>query len=92
VLIPAVEEMLARRTNIRFLYQLGDEFTGFDAKAMWDDAKVGLQHLTSWERVAIVTDLGWIRTALKVFGFAMPCQIRGFNNSELAKARQWLSE
>jgi hypothetical protein len=53
---------------------------------------VGLQHLTAWERIAVVTDVGWIRTALKVFGFAIPGQIRGFSNNELAEARQWLSE
>ncbi|MDD2581812.1 MAG: STAS/SEC14 domain-containing protein [Desulfuromonadaceae bacterium] len=92
VLIPAVDEMFERRTNIRFLYQLGDEFTGFDAKAMWDDAKVGLQHFSSWERVAVVTDVGWIRTALKAFGFAMPGHVRVFSNSELEVARQWLNE
>ena len=92
VLIPAVEEMFARRTSVRFLYHIGNEFTGFDAKAMWDDAKVGLQHLTAWERVAVITDVGWIRTAVKAFGFVMPGNVRVFSNSELTEARQWLSE
>ena len=92
VLIPAVEEMLAQQKSLRFMYYLGDEFTGFDAKAIWDDAKVGLQHLTAWERVAVVTNVGWISTAVKVFGFVMPGHIRVFNNSELAEAQRWLSE
>jgi hypothetical protein len=92
VLIPAVDEILARRQRIRFLYHLGNEFEGFDAKAMWDDAKVGLQHLTAWERVAVVTDVGWIRTAMKTFGFVMPGLVRVFSNGELAAARQWVSE
>ena len=90
VLIPAVEEMLARQKSLRFMYCLGDEFTGFDAKAIWDDAKVGLQHLTAWERVAVVTDVGWISTAVKAFGFIMPGQVRVFSNSELAEAQRWL--
>jgi len=92
VLIPAVDEMLARRKRIRFLYHLGNEFAGFDAKAVWDDAKVGLRHLNAWERVAVVTDVGWIRTAMKTFGFVIPGQVRVFGNSELAAARQWVSE
>ena len=92
VLVPAVDEMFVRLKKIRFLYHLGSEFTGFNAKAMWDDAKVGLQHLTAWERVAVVTDVGWIRTAIKAFGFVMPGQVRVFSNSELAKARQWVSD
>lgn len=92
VLIPAVDEMLARRNRIRLLYHLGNEFAGFDAKAIWDDAKVGLQHLAAWERVAVVTDVGWIRTAIKTFGIVMAGHVRVFSNSELTAARQWLSE
>lgn len=92
VLIPAVDDMLKRRKSIRFLYHLGSEFTGFAAKAMWDDAKVGLQHLTAWERVAVVTDVGWVRTAVAAFGFIMPGHVMVFSNSELAKATRWLSE
>jgi hypothetical protein len=92
VLIPALEEMFARQKSLRFMYHLGDEFTGFDAKAMWDDAKVGLQHLTAWERVAVVTDVGWIRMTVKAFGFVMPGHVRVFSNCELAEAKRWLSE
>ena len=71
LLIPVVEKMLADRKSIRFLYHLGDEFAGFNAEAIWNDAKVGLQHITSWEKVAVVTDVGWIRTSMKMFGFDM---------------------
>lgn len=92
VIIPAVEEMLTRHKKVRFLYCLGEDFTGFDMKAMWDDAKIGLQHFTDWERFAVVTDVEWIRTAVKVFGFAMPGKVCVYSNNELAKARQWLSE
>jgi hypothetical protein len=92
VLIPAVDELLARRKSIRFLYHLGNEFAGFDAKAMWDDARVGLRHLAAWERVAVVTDVAWIRTAMKMFAFVMPGQVRIFSNGEMAEARRWLGE
>ena len=92
VLIPAVEKMTAQYKKVRFLYYLGDDFLGFTAKAMWDDAKVGLQHLTSWERIAVVTDVDWIRTAIKAFGFVMPGHVRVFGNNGLMEARQWLSE
>lgn len=92
LLIPAVEEILERHDRIRSLYQLGEEFEGFDAKAVWDDAKVGLSHIRSWERVAVVTDIGWIRTTITAFGFVMPGEVRVFENRELAEARQWICE
>jgi hypothetical protein len=68
VLIPAVEEMFAGRKNIRFLYHPEGEFPGFDAN-IWDDAKVGLHHLTDRERVAVATGAGGTRTTMKAFGF-----------------------
>lgn len=92
VLMPAIEEMLVQQKCLRFLYHLGENFIGFDAKAIWDDAKVGLAHLNAWERVAVVTDVGWIRMAMKVFGFTIPGQVRIFSNSDMEEARRWLSE
>jgi hypothetical protein len=91
-LIPAVEAALARHPRVRLLYHLGREFSGFEAGALWDDAKVGLRHLGAWERIALVTDVDWIRVATKALGFAMPGQVRVFPDSQLAAAKAWLSE
>ena len=52
VLIPALEEKLKANKKVRMLYQLGGEFTGFERSAMLDDAKVGLKHLSAWDRIA----------------------------------------
>ena len=92
VLIPAVEAKLKEFPKIRLLYHLGTEFKSYDLEAMWDDTKVGLGHLTSWEKIAVVTDTGWIRSGVKVFGFAMPGEVRVFANDELAAAKEWASE
>ncbi len=91
-IIPAVEELFSRQSKIRFLYHLGEEFTKFEAAAMWDDTKLGLKHFTGWERMAIVSDIGWIRTAIKIFGLGIPGHVRVFHNSELAAATRWISE
>ena len=91
-LIPAIEEILARHKSVRFLYHLGDEFSGFDAKALWDDAKVGLEHFSAWERVAVVTDVVWVHMAVTAFRFVMPGQVRVYSNSQLQDAKLWLSE
>ncbi len=52
VIIPEVEAMFARQGKVRFLYHLGEEFTGLEPAAAWDDTKLGLKHLTGWEKVA----------------------------------------
>ncbi len=90
VLMPAVEAALKKRKKIRFLYHLGPKFTGFSAAAMWEDAKVGLSHIGAWERIAVVTDVDWIRLAVLAFGFALPGAIKVFPNRQLAAAKRWL--
>lgn len=92
VIIPAVEALFARESKARFLYHLGEDFSGFEAAAMWDDTKLGLRHLGGWDRMAVVSDVEWLRAAIKIFGLAIPGQVRVFHNRELAEATRWISE
>ena len=92
VLIPAVEQRFASQGKVRLLYHLGEEFSGIEPAAAWDDTKLGLQHFTDWERLALVTDVDWIRWAVSIFGLAMLGHIRVFHNDEFAEAKRWVSE
>ena len=92
VLVPAIEEKLTKHKKARLLYVLGDEFEGYTSGAAWEDAKVGMKHLTSFERVAVVTDVDWIEKMVKAFGFALPGEVRVFDDDDLDEARIWISE
>lgn len=92
VIIPLLEERFVRHEKVRFLYHIGDEFTGFETAAMWDDTKVGMKHLTGWERIAIVSDVEWLKVVIKAFGLVIPGEVRVFANEELAEATRWISE
>jgi hypothetical protein len=92
VLVPAIEERLEEYKKVRLLYIFTDEFEGFSGGAAWEDAKVGMSHLTAFERVAIVTDADWIENMIRAFGFAMPGEVRVFAGRDLDDARQWISE
>ena len=90
VLIPTVETKLKEHNKIRLLYHLGPDFTGYSTGAMWDDTKVGLHHITAWEKIAVVSDVDWIRGATKFFGFAMPGHVKVFSNNQLSDpAMKW---
>ncbi len=91
ILIPAVEEKLKSHKKVRLLYQLGSDFDGFDAGAMIDDAKIGMKHFFSWEKVALVSDHHLINNTAKFFGYMMPCEVRIFKNAELEEAKKWIS-
>jgi hypothetical protein len=90
VIIPAVEALFAKQNKVRLLYHLGEDFGGFEAAAMWDDTKVGLKRLSGWEKIALVSDVEWIRVVLKAFSLFIPGHIRVFHNSELAEAKRWI--
>jgi hypothetical protein len=92
VLIPAVEQALRQPGKIRLYYQVGPDFAGIGAGAVWDDFKVGIEHLLRWERVAVVTDVDWIRYTLRAFSFLMPGVAKIFPLNEQAQARQWVLE
>jgi hypothetical protein len=90
ILIPRINEALARHDKVRIYYEVGPSFSGIDVGAVWDDTKVGLGHLARWERMALVTDVSWIRLAVGAFRFLMPGRLRVFDTAQAAEARSWL--
>lgn len=91
VLIPAVNAALRDHDKVRLLYVLGADVTGMSAGAAWQDTKVGLGHVTKWERVAVVTDKDWLRHSVDVFGYLIPGEIKGFTMAEREQAQTWLT-
>jgi len=92
VLIPAIEEKLKTNKKIRMLYNLGSHFTGFELNAMMDDAKIGMKHLSAWDKIALVSDHELINTVAKFFGHLLSCEIRIFKNAKLEEAKKWITE
>jgi len=92
ILIPAVEGGIKRHEKIRVLYHLGNDFSGFTAGAMFDDAALGIRHLTEFEKIAVVTDAAWISRAVQFFSFFIPCPVKIFRNNDISEAKAWLIE
>ena len=69
---------------------LGEEFTGYDAEAMWEDAKLGINTFGDYERMAIVTDATWVRRAVKAFGWLIPGDVCVYHLDRLDDARAWV--
>lgn len=91
VVVPKVDAALKRHKKIRLYYELGSQFAGIDPSAAWEDMVVGLEHLTSWERVAVVTDVDWIKHVINAFRFLLPGRVRVFPTEEAAVAKAWIS-
>jgi hypothetical protein len=91
VLVPAVTRALKTHDKLRLYYETAADFSGIDAGAMWEDFKVGMEHLTRWERIAVVTDVDWIRHTMQFFSFMMPGEAKVFPRAETAQARAWIT-
>lgn len=90
-IVPDVEAAFALNRKLRLLYVTADDFTGFDPGAMWDDAKLGMRHFSGWDRVALVTDVHWLRGTAMAFSFAIPAQFRLFHGREIEEATRWIT-
>ena len=89
VLIPKAEAMMAKGP-IRMLYVIGRQFAGFELEALWDDGAFGLKHWHEFSRVAVVADQTWLRASISMFAPLIPAEVRLFNLSELAAAKDWI--
>jgi hypothetical protein len=91
VLIPTAEAMMSKGP-IRMLYVMGQDFSGYELGALWDDGAFGIKHWRDFSRVAVVGDAGWLRTAVTLFKPFFPCAVRLFRLAELSAARAWITD
>lgn len=87
VLVPAMQKSLKRHDKIRLYYELNSRFPG----AAWDELDLGLEHASRCERVAIVTDIGWVRLTVKALRFLIPSKIRVFATDQAEEGRAWIT-
>src|SRR5262245_25993633 len=87
VLVPAIKKTRKRHDKIRLYYELNSRFPG----AAWDDLDLGLEHASCCERVAIVTDIGWVRLTVKAVRFLIPSKIRMFAGTQAEEGLAWIT-
>jgi len=91
-LIPKAEEMMNKGRPIKMLYVIGEEFTGFEVGALWDDAAFGLKHWHDFSHIAVVTDHTWLRAMVGMFKPFFHGDVRLFSLAELPTARSWIAD
>jgi SpoIIAA-like len=88
-LVPAVGSALHIHDKVRLYYETGPDFS-LEPAAVWEDFKVGMESLARWERIAVITDVEWIKHAVQLFAFLMPGVTKLFSGAETARAREWI--
>ena len=90
IMIPIIEEKLKTYPKIKFLYYIDAEFENYELKAMFDDAKLGIKYFNALEKIAVVSDLNWIKNGVQAFGFMMPGEVKVFDIANLDNAKEWI--
>ena len=91
VFTPLMEAAHREGRRVRLLYELPAEFERFTAGAGLEDMRLGMKYLRLFERCAVVTDVGWLREATRLFAAMMPCPVKAFAIAERALAIDWLT-
>jgi hypothetical protein len=87
VILPAVQRAAAAG-EIRFVVVI-PEFHGMTGGALWQDVKVGVEQFRAWKRIALVTDIDWMRYATELFGWMTPGTIKVFPLAQRDEAIAW---
>ena len=92
VLIPHLESIIREYGKARLLLDMGDEFHGWEAAALWDDARFGLTHRNDFDKMGVVGGPRWVEWGLKLAAMAMSGEIRSFSVSEREEAVGWIND
>ena len=94
VLVPALRTALEVGDGLRTLYLIED-LEEMEPGALWADAKLGfdagIRHHDAWIRSAIVTDIGWMVRAIKLFAWMVPGEAYVYPRAELETAKAWVA-
>jgi predicted RNase H-like HicB family nuclease len=88
VVLPVIEKT-ASSGDVRFVIVMHD-FDGMTGGALWQDLKMGVEHLRGWKKIALVTDIGWVIHATNLFGWMTPGETKTFALDERDEAIAWV--
>jgi hypothetical protein len=91
VLAPALAAGSEGGGKVRVLLRFSGEFDGMEAGAVWQDVRMGVSEWRAWERIALVTDHDWMRTGMHLFAWAVPGEVKAFEDDDLDDAVAWLA-
>ncbi|HPE62224.1 MAG TPA: STAS/SEC14 domain-containing protein [Thiolinea sp.] len=90
-LTPLIEGKLKNHQRLNLLAVIDSAFESYTVGAMWDDARLGFMHLTDFRRIAIATDINWIRLSTRFFSPLIAAEVQVYDLTQLDQARDWVT-
>ena len=89
VVLPALERA-AEQGEVRYAIVM-PSFDGMTGGALWQDLKLGVEHLRAWKRIVVVTDIEWVQQLTGLFGWMTPGEVKVFPMAQRDAAMQWVA-
>ncbi|MBN2616297.1 MAG: STAS/SEC14 domain-containing protein [Bacteroidales bacterium] len=90
ILIPRLEFIINNYGKARLLLDMGDQFQGWQASALWDDTRFGLTHKNSFEKMGVIGGPIWIDWGMKIISLMISGEIKSFPIKDRQKAMDWI--
>ena len=88
VLVPALERAGEWHHRLRLYYEIRSRFPG----AAWEEMQLGVAQSPNWERIAIVSDVAWIKHTVQALRLLIPGDIRVFATTETPEGLAWITD
>ena len=88
---PMIDSALAgvKEAKIKMLFD-GTELEGWEARAAWDDFKLGIKHGKEFEKIAIYGNKNWQEIVAKVGSWFISGEVKYFDSYD--DALQWMGK
>ena len=87
--ITPMQAFIDKHGSVNFI-EIVESFAGFEPSIIWPGLKFDMANLKHIDRVAVVSDIGWISPITKAAGYFMSTKLRMFDMSELVEAQAWV--
>ncbi|MDE2410856.1 MAG: STAS/SEC14 domain-containing protein [Sphingomonadales bacterium] len=86
--VDTVDDMLTRHDKLNVI-EIVRAIGWVDFDVWWRDLVFHLTHRNWLDRVAVVSDAGWVGPVTRFFAPLYPAEIRTFSLDDLEEAKQW---
>jgi hypothetical protein len=94
VFVPAAREKIDAGEDLRMVFVISQDFGETPGGLLEDfrsEVELGIGHWKSWKRIAVVTDIEWLRKAFGAFFWMVPGEVKRFPEAELEDAKAWVA-
>lgn len=86
-----VASLVEKTGQLNYLLFLDNSPADFTLGAWMQDALLGINHITRWNRAAIISDSEAVINFTDIFSKVMPGEFRGYHKADYDEAVGWVS-